>query len=320
MSIKVYILSLNKSQNLVNQLSKYFNNVEVVKGIHYKNLTNVQIVSNTLSSYTHFIPKSAIAIAMGHLYIWKKFIEDGGDYACIFEDDAIVDDKLFFLDEIISNTPKTFDLLYIGYLFGQNDYNIVKLLYGVVYGQKKDVYVNEHVKIPAISLGTHGYIISKKGAEKLIKLIENNIYSHVDVMINDYKMNEIVEVYSTNKPLMYQSSTENYMSSSNCNKHPKIINKALSKIYIEDHVTLGFCLSTNFMRIGDININAITFMFLLLGIVLYNYNSDNNVKICLAIFIILSMYDILYIDQDIDMFINFAILFAPVAAKNYLKN
>lgn len=319
MNIKCYILSLDKSQDLVSQSSKYFDNVEVVKGIHYKNLTNDQIITNTLSPYTHFIPKSGIAIAMGHLKIWKKFVKDGGDYACIFEDDAIINDNLNVLDDILSNTPKTFDILYIGYLFGQNDYNIVKLLYGIVYGQNKDVYVNEHVKIPSLSLGCHGYILSRKGAIKLINLIENNIYNHVDVMINGYKMNNKVEVYSINKPLMYQSSTENYMSSGNCSKHPKMINKALSKIYIEDHVTLGYCLTCNFMRIGDININGITIVFLLLGIVLYNYNSDYNVKLFLTIFIMLSMYDVLYTEIDIDMFVNFAILFLPVFTKNYLN-
>ena len=75
MNIKCYILSLDKSQDLVSQSSKYFDNVEVVKGIHYKNLTNGQIITNTLSPYTHFIPKSGIAIAMGHLKIWKKSLK-----------------------------------------------------------------------------------------------------------------------------------------------------------------------------------------------------------------------------------------------------
>ena len=104
------------------------------------------------------IPDSVLGCAMAHIKTWKTFLSTNEPYCVIFEDDAIFEpDFKQNFDLCFKHVPKDFDIFYISCLYNRNFID--------------DNIVNQYIKIPDFFLGAHSYVISRKGAEKLLKYI-----------------------------------------------------------------------------------------------------------------------------------------------------
>lgn len=88
------------------------------------------------------LSKGEVGCALSHYTLWKKIYDDNIPYACILEDDAIVVEKV---DNI--SVPFGFDIVYI-------NENTLANTNGEAY----------------CGGGTYGYIVSRKGVEKLLKI------------------------------------------------------------------------------------------------------------------------------------------------------
>lgn len=120
--------------------------------------------------------RQEIAVARSHIDVWKQVIENNYEYALILEDDVWFQprfaqnlDLAWSEVKIKSNKGSNFDLLYLSYQ-------------EVKHGAPK-TFISNNIFRPERGLWhLSGYVVSKQGAEKLIKLLPCK--GPVDLWIN----------------------------------------------------------------------------------------------------------------------------------------
>jgi GR25 family glycosyltransferase involved in LPS biosynthesis len=298
--IDAYVISLNKPLNILYELKKYNLNSIWSKGLKYDNFDDEYIKKHTSSFYYKYGPKSSIAIAMSHIKTWRKFLLSEKELCIIFEDDVvIVKDFDKELEIALQNVPSDFDILYLGCFGCNSDLNCLTVPFSFIYNLKNTKLINDYVIKPKVAFALHGYVLSKKGAEKLVTYIYKNINNHIDVMIFKLYNEDKIKLYSLKNRIAYQTSSDT-CKSLNTSNYPFLINKLLSPIKIDKMVSLSYYTSVSFLRLGNFNINAMTILFLIMGIVLKTNNTS--IKNITIGFIILSLPDLLsfkYIDTII---------------------
>lgn len=148
--------------------------------------------------------RAEVAVARSHIEVWKEIAKGAEEYALILEDDIWFHPSFaHHLDtawkEIASNgnSLASFDLLYVSYK-------------EATHGALK-TFVSKNVFRPDRGLWyLSGYILSRQGAEKLLRLLPCR--GPVDLWINQ-KFSEL-NVYATKRPIVRQradySSTNSY--------------------------------------------------------------------------------------------------------------
>ena len=292
---KTYVISLNKPDKLLLEISKYGLDPILVEGVNGKKLSKEEINDNTTYFGSLFTPLSVIGIAMAHIKTWKLFLESDAEYGIIFEDDVVFEDNFKAeLDNGIKNTPKDFDILYLGCFGCQNSINFYTILFanaGLI--NINAGYVNKYVNKPVVTLATHAYVISRKGAKKLLNYIEHNIYTHVDLNIQTLVTNNLLNIYSLNNRLVYQTSTDETQSLNVSSSHPIILNNILSEYYIDRKVKASYGSTVSLFKIGNFNFNPCSLLFVLLGVILSTTSID--ILTITGIYLLISFPD-LYID------------------------
>ncbi len=250
--IPTYIIGMNEPNEKIKYLQENGINVTWFKGIKGETVSEKTIDKYINPQWKTFGPKSAIGCAISHIKLWELAKKNSNEYTLILEDDVLLHpdfDK--YIKETLNNLPKDLDLLYLGGV-GAYDTNLVNIIWGVINDNITENIeaVNKYIKKPVNLMATHAYIISLKGAEKLIKLLKNNIDNHIDVCINRLHLKEQIKNYIVYPELIYQTSTFNISKSNSTVNFPIIFNKIFSKIYIDRYVTLDFGLNINFLRLG----------------------------------------------------------------------
>lgn len=208
-----YIISLKKDQNRYIQSMKYLqdagiNNVkkfEAIDGneleltldnIGYKHpYVNVSLSSqynlyNGRTKFRELPSKGALGCYLSHVTLWKKLLESNNDYMLIFEDDIIPLDNN--LDDKINKL-----------ILEKDDFDI--LLLGYKIEDKETIKVSDNLSRCTFFVLLHSYIISKKGAEKLLKYVFpiemqlDNFIAFNNLLNKDFK------TYYCNKMLFKQS-------------------------------------------------------------------------------------------------------------------
>lgn len=294
---KTYVISLNKPEKLLSEISNFGLDPILVEGVNGKKLSKDEIADNTTYFGSLFTPLSVIGIAMAHIKTWKLFLESDAEYGIIFEDDVVFEDN--FKKELnigIKNTPKDFDILYLGCFGCQNNYNFytaISVYMGLLNLNAGNI--NDYVNKPLVAYATHAYILSRKGAKKLIENIEHNIYTHLDLNIQNLVVNNVLSVYTLNNRIVYQTSTDDTQSLNVSSSHPIIVNNILSEYYIDKKVKASYGSTISFYRIGNFNFNPCSSLFLILGIILSTTSID--ILTITGIYLLISLPD-LYMDMN----------------------
>jgi glycosyl transferase family 25 len=217
-----YIISLKKDNDRYIQSIKYLqeygvNNVnkfEAIDGneleltldnIRYKHpYVNVSLSSqynlyNGRTKFRELPSKGAIGCYLSHISLWEKLLKSNNDYMLIFEDDILPLDNN--LDDKINKL-----------VLEKDDFDVLLLGYRIE--DKKTIKITDNISRCTFFVLSHSYIISKKGAEKLLKYafpIEmqlDNFIAFNNLLNKDFK------TYYTNKMLFKQSnhksSIQNY--------------------------------------------------------------------------------------------------------------
>ena len=292
-----YIISLKYPEKLLKTLSdKHRLNPILLTGIDGKKCSDDIIKSHFTTFYRFFGPKGSIGCALSHLNVWKRFLKTDKKYAIVFEDDIILDDLTYNLSEVIplyvKQTPEDFDILYLGSLGSDNTPNFFTISMSMLNMSAEYKDINDYIKRPQVALATHAYVISRSGAEKLVKNLDGNIHNHIDYCIQNLYSKGILNNYITKPRLLYQSSTDSNISNNVSNTHPIIINKILSNFYVDDHVRSSYITTLSVLRIGSFNITIST-LILIVGIILYvMMSSGRNYNTLILFFILLTLPDI----------------------------
>lgn len=318
--LKAYVISLKNPQELINIIkNKYHLEPIWVEGVNGKKLTSEEIKNNTTKMYSLFGPKSTIGCAMAHIKSWKTFLESGDDKCVIFEDDVVFENEFNEkLKNSLENTPLDFDILFLGCIGCDKDYNFLSLICNQLFGKNKKVkHINKYIIEPKFVSGLHGYVLSRKGANKLISYMEGNISNHIDLSIFKLYNKDKLIIYSLKDRIAYQTSTNN-CDSLNATNFPYTLNKVFSLVEVDKMVRLNYIMSVSFCRLGKFNISCNTILFLILGIIFAIYKV--RIQIISAIFILISIVDILYF-KNIDVIIfNYLIIIFPTLIRYLLKN
>ena len=97
-----------------------------------------------------------VACHMGHLLVMKKFLEGDSDYAVIFEDDIVFEDHTNIkpkIEFILDKSPRDADIIFLSYCFEDCRKNNNKRMF------------NKANR----ALCRHAYIVSRRGAQKIIE-------------------------------------------------------------------------------------------------------------------------------------------------------
>ena len=291
--MKTYVISLNYPIKLLKKLSNYGLNPELINGVNGALLSTDEINNNTTYICSKFCTKSTIGIAMAHIKVWEQFIASNDEFAIIFEDDVIFTPNFKYnLNIILNNLKSNIDILYLGCIGCSDSINLFSAIGYIsnIINYNNDSKNTNYFKKSLVSFATHGYIVSKNGAKKLIKYIKGNISNHLDYQIQELIKINLINSYVVNHLLVYQTSTENLLSSNSANNHPYIINNFLSNFYIDNHVRANYPTTLGILRIGNYNFTLFAFIFILCGSLLSIY--DFNFSQLTIAFFVLSIPDI----------------------------
>jgi glycosyl transferase family 25 len=178
----IYVINLkkdiSKKEFMISQLSNLNLNYEFIDAVYgkelnekeVKGLTNLEL---TVNSIGRGLSLGELGCALSHKSIYEKIIEKKQKYALILEDDININSGVVdFLDNI-NKLPKNGELYLLGY---QSDCGHKDIKTKTSIWKRKKITLNNYVGIPCeTAYGAYGYLISLKGAKKLL--------SHLDKII-----------------------------------------------------------------------------------------------------------------------------------------
>jgi glycosyl transferase family 25 len=185
--IVIYIINLKRRKDRLEKVLKTVSiikniNISIIEAIDKNNLNESNLKINILDIFDkhhpykndqkdiHISPTELrtgqIACILSHLKTWNTFINTDYDYALILEDDIQINKEYFnkIFEDILNEIPKIdFDLLYLG----RNNLQFN----GFYKGEEINKYFYKPLEY---GRGTHSYILSRKGAEIIIKYYTRN--------------------------------------------------------------------------------------------------------------------------------------------------
>ena len=163
---KVFFINLlqNKERHAhVKEMQAYFKETptEIFPAIYGKHLSQQEIADYVFKgvfkkNIEEILKPGEIGVALSHYYLWNKVASDPDiKHALILEDDAAIDEHFETKwEQEYPALPEDYDIIYLYH------YAHVTHLVPTNFNQ---------LYIPLYPTCAHGYIISKKGAEKLLK-------------------------------------------------------------------------------------------------------------------------------------------------------
>lgn len=280
--ISSYIISMSTPHDKIQYLQKYGINAEWFPAVNGNKLEKDVMGEYISPFYQNFGPKGAIGCAISHMKVWEKAVKNKNKYTAIFEDDVVFYPEFEkYIKKCLDNLPDDFDILYLGASHAYTNYK----------------HVNDYIKIPKTAYCTHAYIISDKGAKKLVSLLKCKVYAHIDVCINDHFSKHKLQNYIVFPELAYQTSTHITSKSNNINANfPIVLKPILSRVYTQPYITLEYYLNIQHYRLGDVHITYYSLYILLLGIILSKF-ARYDLKILTFIFAILAFPDLIFTEM-----------------------
>jgi len=173
---KIYMISLNRKKeiadNSIEKLLKLtknnniFSNIKIFEAVDGQ-LLNKDQINNKLTlkaKYTLMEPNSyndirtfgEIGCYLSHTNIWREIVKNNYKNCIIFEDDVIPNINYETILKYLEYIPDDYDIAYLGW-WSRNDINKNR-------GNELWSFSNDNENI----LGLYSYIISNKGANKLL--------------------------------------------------------------------------------------------------------------------------------------------------------
>lgn len=275
-AIDSYIISLKNPVDLINELPGRGLNPILFKGVDGKRVSSKIKKRHLSNEFALNGTPASQGIALSHLSAWKKISKSNNEYCIVLEDDA----KFYpyysieTLETMINDTPSDFDILYLGTVIdSESDYPLTYNITGTIssmlnINNKNNKNINNNIKIPKFSYGAHAYLLSKKGAKKLIELSDGIIDFHIDLHLSCLQAANKINAYSVRKRLVYQTSGINTSISTNIGStSPVLISNILTLLKIEDYLSLSYVLNVSIYNIGKIHLSGLSCIIFLTGMI-----------------------------------------------------
>ena len=295
----VYLINMDKDterlEKVTKECKKFNINFERFCGVDPLKLSKKELNKYVTQTCQNICPNGIIGCGISHMKIYEDAIKNNYKNILVLEDDVYFRDELYKeLDEVMSELPEDYDILYLGcsgmcdkkQVYNMDLYLIFNLFIYFL-SKFKSKCKNEckniknknykYIHIPEFPLTVHGIIISNKGCRKLSNLIKKFNY-HIDVTIA-LKSNEL-NIYTIKKRLIYQTRT----NSNNCNISSNYLINNTNNMDLPSH---SYIFNTYIIKICNINLSLLDIIFFLLKImfifilvfIIFNLNNLDKIKI-----------------------------------------
>jgi GR25 family glycosyltransferase involved in LPS biosynthesis len=198
----------------------------------------IDCVNGKRQIYGITLTKGGIGCALSHRNVWKNILYTPNvRKALIMEDDVTIKDKKLFkqqLDNIINNAPKDYDVLFIGYHPASIKY--------INTNNKNAKYVKS-----AKTYGLFGYVVTKKGAKKLLNIDKYDY--QIDTEISRHAKAGKVNIYLVRPDdrIIYSEPSEISSAGTDIqlNKIESFVSNPATYNTIDSvfHIIIGICLA-----------------------------------------------------------------------------
>lgn len=199
-----FVINMADREDRWNMIQSRFNTTSLVPKLNRweatdgKQLTPEYIQTVTSKFCNYFCSNAMIGIWLSHYRLWKHIVDNGLNNVLVLEDDAKpVDDFDNKLRQYWNaGVPADWDILFFGCFECEAN----------AHGKRENINGNPNLFIPKSPAGMHGYMLTNKGARKLIQELKNVSY-HIDIFLaknvfNDPKKN--IRMYAFKPYLIYQ--------------------------------------------------------------------------------------------------------------------
>lgn len=254
MNFKIFVITIERSEDRFNIVAKHMNNsgIEFTKfnGIDGKKIKNNEIKKITTKLCFKFCTKSIVGCALSHILLWKHISRENLDYAIILEDDVLFNFNEFL--SIKSDLERNLD-----------NFKLI-LLDGIGINLKK---------------------ISRFGKFKLVEY--DNCYSHSCYMIKRETALQLFNHYMKNKISYHIDFTDNKILNRDFNKIG-ILEPSLTKNIGMDKSTMTDHNNYIFKYLGSEMYYSLTFPIIKISNIVVNFLTIIVVMI-LVIFLLLEI-------------------------------
>ena len=191
----IFVLNLDRSQDRWDKTSETMSeaglDVQRLPAVDGRQLSEEELRKESTRIATFLQPRGVIGCYLSHKKFWNMVVDNDLDAAIVFEDDVELVDG--FKEKLESNLLKLraeepedqeFDVILlgaIGRVHPQAKDAIGSLFFSHYIGGKRPLkLINDYRYQPRRPAGTHAYMVSKKGAQKLLTLCSKATY-HVDL-------------------------------------------------------------------------------------------------------------------------------------------
>lgn len=203
-----FIINMDKNKERWNRVIQNYNNSDMTeinmqrysaivgKDVYannwltpYANIELEQTERNKYRLYHYQLTMGGIGCFLSHYNLMKQLIDDPkNDYYFIMEDDIVFSKNTFHtVNHSFFNAPTDWDMLLFGYI------RLVK---------NTNISNTDFIKLNSF-WGTQGYVISKKGAKKLVDEVDaNKIDGQIDAYLSRMIQQDKINIYAYKIPLI----------------------------------------------------------------------------------------------------------------------
>ena len=210
---KTYCLNLERRQDRKDYMIKLFSKELIEDYQFYKAIDGQQLkpsyfIYNLFKNNDFNYRKGVIGCALSHYMIWKELVDSKYDFFIVYEDDIIFTDNYKQkLDKVLKSTNFIeCDYLLLGYHIFKNKRELYKNTYDTIKEETKICILNWELYIGS----AFSYIITKTGASKILKYIDENGIKHgIDYVVG---ITPNLNIYETQPHLCFSEWVDSFTS------------------------------------------------------------------------------------------------------------
>lgn len=251
---KTYVINLEKRVDRWNKIQDDFKNTDLKltrwNAVYGKDMDEKSIKELTTTRCYYLCAPSIIGCWLSHAKLWEHIVKNNENNVLVLEDDSYPTERFDNLSQLWKEIPEDWDMVYFG-CYGSCEK-------GILFNLKNNQVISKNVIRPVIPIGTHAYLLSNRGARKLLEHKDlKKISFHLDCTLAA-TFDKNFRVYAFVPPLVHQIVDSDY-SDNQANVHPLISNFAKG-VMTSEHHTLDTYMSSHLITLRHLGINITTFV------------------------------------------------------------
>ena len=219
-------------------------------------------------------PKSVVGIMLAHHNVWRFVVENGLPSAAVFEDDVRITESFSeVVPHAMAELPEDWDLLFLGcFTCSKTTFGDWLMTCCTGLWRQQTRRFSQHLTQRGLYLGTEAYIVSARGARRLLQLVAATPTTHLDLFISTHAMNGLLTCLSAWPQVAYQDSFD---SSTNATlSTPRLLSPFVRSLRLNaanpyDCRTVGWVLSLALLEVDPVlSINLWTIVVFALAVAL----------------------------------------------------